>query len=325
VPATGVSVIRRLPPRLGRRRNAIAALVYPGSANERNSSRVRTAAGDLAAVAATDALCVHASIQPARARRVALEVLQRDLESRRLGSNVRASSQTGNAHTHATSQLSGGPNPAVSSDSRWAEWRRWLRERHGTWRMPVEFGIWRVEADAPVPVASSALATSLVVRSSLDMGRGFDLLALDAEGTLSVKKGRTPREVVAQALDTATWISELTLDDLAELYARDHEGRRLKRHPATRAREVEVPPCIHAVRTGRGQPRIRGDKPLASNPPGSASTLSLPTVTPSQRSANGLQEPDSVAVLLGQAPIRLRRYKGVSSNRPSGFDFRGGI
>jgi hypothetical protein len=323
-------VIRRLPPRLGRRRNAIAALVYPGSANERNSSRVRTAAGDLAAVAATDALCVHASIQPARARRVALEVLQRDLESRRLGSNVRASSQTGNAHTHATSQLSGGPNPAVSSDSRWAEWRRWLRERHGTWRMPVEFGIWRVEADAPVPVASSALAneapleaiierdpsilglgtlSSLVVRSSLDMGRGFDLLALDAEGTLSVKKGRTPREVVAQALDTATWISELTLDDLAELYARDHEGRRLKRHPATRAREVEVPPCIHAVRTGRGQPRIRGDKPLASNPPGSASTLSLPIVTPSQRSANGLQEPDSVAVLLGQAPIRLRRYK----------------
>jgi hypothetical protein len=323
-------VIRRLPPRLGRRRNAIAALVYPGSANERNSSRVRTAAGDLAAVAATDALCVHASIQPARARRVALEVLQRDLESRRLGSNVRASSQTGNAHTHATSQLSGGPNPAVSSDSRWAEWRRWLRERHGTWRMPVEFGIWRVEADAAVPVASSALAneapleaiierdpsilglgtlSSLVVRSSLDMGRGFDLLALDAEGTLSVKKGRTPREVVAQALDTATWISELTLDDLAELYARDHEGRRLKRHPATRAREVEVPPCIHAVRTGRGQPRIRGDKPLASNPPGSASTLSLPIVTPSQRSANGLQEPDSVAVLLGQAPIRLRRYK----------------
>jgi hypothetical protein len=89
----------------------------------------------------------------------------------------------------------------------------------------------------------------LVVRSSLDMRRGFDLLALDAEGTLSVKNGRTPRGVGAQALDTATWISELTLDDLAEFYARDHKGRRLKRHPATRAREVEVTPCTHAVRT----------------------------------------------------------------------------
>jgi hypothetical protein len=45
---------------------------------------------------------------------------------------------------------------------------------------------------------------------------------------IEVKKGRTPREVVAQALDYGYWLSELTLDDLAELYARDHEGKTLE-------------------------------------------------------------------------------------------------
>ena len=157
------------------------------------------------------------------------------------------------------------------------------------------------------------------------MRRGFDLLALDAEGTLSVKNGRTPREVVVQALNTATWISELTLDDLAEFYARDREGETLEeasRDTGARGRGVAMHSCSEDPGAGSLESEVTSRSPPTHRQRQCAFIL---TVTPSQRSANGLQEPDSVAVLLGQAPIRLGRYRGVSSNRPSGFDFRGGI
>ena len=48
-------------------------------------------------------------------------------------------------------------------------------------------------------------------------GGRIDLLALDEEGNtvvLELKRGRTPREVVAQVLDYASWVQGLSYDDL---------------------------------------------------------------------------------------------------------------
>jgi hypothetical protein len=114
--------------------------------------------------------------------------------------------------------------------------------------MPIEFGIWRVAGEKTTPVTASALENEAKLESILEAdpsilgldvlliigrqvvtsyGKRIDLLAIDSEGTLyiiEVKKGRTPREVVAQALDYGYWIAELTLAQLGELYARHHDG-----------------------------------------------------------------------------------------------------
>jgi hypothetical protein len=61
-----------------------------------------------------------------------------------------------------------------------------------------------------------------------------DLLAIDSEATLyliEVKKGRTPREVVAQALDYGYWVAELTLDEVASIYAAGNSALRYRSRP----------------------------------------------------------------------------------------------
>ncbi len=96
--------------------------------------------------------------------------------------------------------------------------------------MPVEFGIWRIEGAKTTPVTASALANEATLEAILEadpsilgldvllvigrqvitsFGKRIDLLCIDGDGTLfviEVKKARTPREVVAQALDYGFWI-----------------------------------------------------------------------------------------------------------------------
>lgn len=64
---------------------------------------------------------------------------------------------------------------------------------------------------------------TVVVASHLDLGTGeLDLLLLDAEGEITVaelKRGRTPREIVAQVLDYASQVQVLGLKGLAEVGA----------------------------------------------------------------------------------------------------------
>ena len=114
--------------------------------------------------------------------------------------------------------------------------------------MPIEFGIWRMEGAKATPVTASALANEATLEAILEadptilgldvllvigrqvitsFGTRIDLLCMDSEADLfliEVKKARTPREVVAQALDYGYWISELALGDVAELYAKHHDG-----------------------------------------------------------------------------------------------------
>jgi hypothetical protein len=115
--------------------------------------------------------------------------------------------------------------------------------------MPIHHSLWRVSAN-PEPLreailASEALLEEMIVaapdilsREWMIIGRqedtGFggriDLLALAPDGALiliELKRGKTPREVVAQAIDYASWAENLDAQDIARIYGRFSGGKSL--------------------------------------------------------------------------------------------------
>ena len=111
--------------------------------------------------------------------------------------------------------------------------------------MPIEVGIWRIDSADVTRVASSKLANESRLEDILeqdisilgldvlliigrqvmtDFGKRIDLLAVDSQGeiyAIELKRDRTPREIVAQLLDYGSWIRDLDLERLSELYARN--------------------------------------------------------------------------------------------------------
>ena len=68
----------------------------------------------------------------------------------------------------------------------------------------------------------------LIIGRQVQTGYGgyIDLLAVDAEGrvhVLELKRDRTPRDAVAQALDYGSWVAGLSLEDLEQIHL-DHQG-----------------------------------------------------------------------------------------------------
>lgn len=113
--------------------------------------------------------------------------------------------------------------------------------------MSVEMAIWRMTPSGPRPVAPAALdleqrledmifqdpsligAELLVIGRQVltDFGGSIDVLAVDQEGRLHVlelKRDKTPRDVVAQALDYGSWVQALSLDDVRGIFAEKKEG-----------------------------------------------------------------------------------------------------
>ena len=114
--------------------------------------------------------------------------------------------------------------------------------------MPIEVGIWRIDSGNVEPVPASSLESEARLEDVLEhdptilgldsllvigrqvitkYGKRVDLLAIDVEGTLYVielKKDRTPREVVAQALDYGFWVRQLNDDAIAGFYAHHNAG-----------------------------------------------------------------------------------------------------
>jgi hypothetical protein len=107
--------------------------------------------------------------------------------------------------------------------------------------VPVEIGLWRVDG-TPLRVSATSIALEerlehliesdpavlghpllLIGRQVLtSYGKYVDLLGLDADGNvhvLELKRDRTPRDVVAQALDYGSWVQDLTNDDIREIYS----------------------------------------------------------------------------------------------------------
>ena len=55
-----------------------------------------------------------------------------------------------------------------------------------------------------------------------DFGGIIDLLCLDSSGDIVIvelKKDKTPREIVAQVLDYASWIQDLSVDKISEIFS----------------------------------------------------------------------------------------------------------
>ena len=103
--------------------------------------------------------------------------------------------------------------------------------------MPVEMSMWRIDGLQPHRLTAAVLPSEKALEDFLDqdpsllgspllvIGRQvrtpynkfIDLLAVDADGNLHVlelKRDKTPREVVAQALDYGSWVSTLTRDEV---------------------------------------------------------------------------------------------------------------
>lgn len=115
--------------------------------------------------------------------------------------------------------------------------------------MPIHHAIWRV-GEQPAPLASSRLASEqqledMIVRDPRILssewmligrqevtshGGRVDLLAIAPDASLALielKRDRTPREIIAQALDYASWVEQLTPDRVAQIFQRFSGGKSL--------------------------------------------------------------------------------------------------
>ncbi len=112
--------------------------------------------------------------------------------------------------------------------------------------MPIRHAIWKVSAQ-PQLLAESALASEAMLEEMIvaaprilseewlligrqertSSGGIIDLLAIAPDGSLvliELKRNKTPREVVAQALDYASWIEKLQPEAIAAIYGRFKPG-----------------------------------------------------------------------------------------------------
>lgn len=82
-----------------------------------------------------------------------------------------------------------------------------------------------IEDDLSIILPNAVLIGSKI---KTDHGKELDLLAIDENGDLIVielKRGLTPREVTAQALDYASWVATLTVDDIDKILSKRSESR----------------------------------------------------------------------------------------------------
>lgn len=112
--------------------------------------------------------------------------------------------------------------------------------------MPIQHAIWKI-GDAPAPLMTSRLASEqqledMIVRDPRILssewmligrqeitahGGRIDLLAIAPDGSLvliELKRDRTPREIIAQSLDYASWVEQLGSEKLAQIYQRFSGG-----------------------------------------------------------------------------------------------------
>jgi hypothetical protein len=122
--------------------------------------------------------------------------------------------------------------------------------------MPIEIGIWRING-AVERVQFSSIETEAKLETILSTdvslldpglmivgrqvltayGKIIDLLAVDADGALTVvelKRNKTPREVVAQVLDYASWVQTLGYEEITAIYAAQHPGEHFEQAFAAR-------------------------------------------------------------------------------------------
>jgi len=116
--------------------------------------------------------------------------------------------------------------------------------------VPIHTAIWKV-GTSPEALTESSLAKEqtledmivaaprllseewMLVGRQEDTGLGgrIDLLAIAPDGALvliELKREKTPRDVIAQALDYASWVGKLRAEEVAKIYGRFAPGRSLE-------------------------------------------------------------------------------------------------
>ena len=112
--------------------------------------------------------------------------------------------------------------------------------------MPIQHAIWSIDTD-PQPLSvirlpSEAFLEQMIInrpdilsgqwmligqQEHTGFGGRIDLLAIAPDASLvliELKRDRSPREVVAQALDYAAWVDTLTTDRIVQIYQRYSKG-----------------------------------------------------------------------------------------------------
>jgi Endonuclease NucS len=115
--------------------------------------------------------------------------------------------------------------------------------------VPIRHNIWKV-GQPPFKLQESILASEKLLEDMIvaapeiisdqwmiigrqeetGFGGRIDLLAIAPDGALiliELKRERTPREVVAQAIDYAVWLEALDAEDIADIYSRYAPGHNL--------------------------------------------------------------------------------------------------
>ena len=115
--------------------------------------------------------------------------------------------------------------------------------------MPIQHAIWTV-VEKPEPLAATRLSSEQILEDMIvneprilssewmligrqevtTSGGRVDLLAVAPDASLvliELKRNRTPREVMAQALDYASWVEELNPERIAQIYQRFSDGGNL--------------------------------------------------------------------------------------------------
>jgi hypothetical protein len=117
--------------------------------------------------------------------------------------------------------------------------------------MPIEQQLWRISEGKPERVSFSPMASESRLEQALvadfsildpellvvgrqvptAFGKFIDILAIDREGVITIvelKRDRTPREIVAQIIDYASWVKDLTYEEIAEIFSGFRNGERLE-------------------------------------------------------------------------------------------------
>jgi RecB family endonuclease NucS len=113
--------------------------------------------------------------------------------------------------------------------------------------MPIKHAIWTV-GDKPTPLPVTRLETEQLLEDMIEndprilseqwmligrqehtpTGGRIDLLAIAPDASLvliELKRDKTPRDIVAQALDYATWVQDLKPDRIAQIYRNFSNGK----------------------------------------------------------------------------------------------------